>query len=89
MLTLSEETESLAQRLAEAQNLSVDAAVRGALEQQARSVGVTRPAESGRVSNEEIARRRAATEELQRQLDALPILDHRPWQEIADEINEL
>ena len=79
MLSLSEETESLAHRLAEAQHLSVDAAVRRALEQQARSVGVVRPAETGRVSDEEVAR----------QIDALPILDHRPWQEIADEINEL
>ena len=89
MLTLSEETENLAQQLAEAQNLSVDAAVRRALEQQARSVGVTRQTETGRVPDEEVARRRAAMEEITRQIDALPILDHRPWQEIADEINEL
>ena len=89
MLSLSEETESLAHRLAEAQHLSVDAAVRRALEQQARSVGVVRPAETGRVSDEEVARRRAAMEERTRQIDALPILDHRPCQEIADEINEL
>lgn len=89
MLTLSEETESLAQQLAEAQNLSVDAAVRRALEQQARSVGVTRTAESGRVPDEEVARRRAAMRELQAQIAALPILDPRPIQEIVDEINEL
>ncbi len=89
MLTLSEETETLAHRLADAQKLPVDTAVRRALEQQARSVGVAPPAESGRVSDEEVTRRRAAIEEITRQIDALPILDHRPWQEIADEINEL
>ena len=89
MLTLSEETEILAPRLADAQQLPVDTAVRRALEQQARSVGVERPAEGGRVTDEEMAQRRAAIRELQAKIAALPILDPRPIQEIVDEINEL
>ena len=89
MLTLSEETESLAQRLAQAENLPVDDIVRRALEQRARSAGVRHGTESGRVSDEEIARRLAFTRDIQAKIAALPTLDPMSPEEIMDEINEV
>lgn len=47
MLDLSQETEALARRLAAAQRLSVDEAIRQALEERARSAGLT-PADARR-----------------------------------------
>jgi hypothetical protein len=41
MLDLSQETEALARRLAAAQRLSIDEAIRQALEERARSTGLT------------------------------------------------
>ena len=87
MLALSEETETLARRLAEAQKLPVDLTIRRALEAQAQSAGV--PSGSGRLSDEEIAQRKAALRDLQAQIAALPILDPRSPEEIMDELNEL
>ena len=47
MLDLSQETEALARRLAAAQRLSIDEAIRQALEERARSAGLT-PADADR-----------------------------------------
>lgn len=89
MLALSEQTESLARQLAEMQKLSIDDTVRRALEKQAEAVNVVKPVASGAVTEAELAWRRAVIEDIQRQFDALPILDARPIQEIVDEVNEL
>ena len=88
MLALSEVTESLAHRVAAVQKLSVDAAVRHAPRQQALLAGVAKFAAAGRVCDEEIARRMAATRDIQDKIAALPILDPRPIEEIFDEVNE-
>jgi antitoxin VapB len=82
MLNLSRETETLAARLAEAQRLPVDVAVRQALEAQALTVGVppVRP------------RRRMTVEQmlaLGAEIAALPVLDTRTPNEIMDDINAL
>jgi len=84
MITLSRETEALAKRLAEAQHLSVDDAVKLALEKQAHELRVAampRP-----------ARRRMSVEAmlaLGDEIAAMPILDTRSPQEIMDDLNAL
>jgi antitoxin VapB len=82
MITLSRETEVLAERLAAARRVSVDEAVRQALEAFARAAGVS-PAQR---------RRRMTVEQMQAlgaEIAALPILDPRSPQEIMHDINEL
>ncbi|ULO23519.1 type II toxin-antitoxin system VapB family antitoxin [Methylocystis sp. SB2] len=82
MITLSRETEVLAERLAAARRVSVDEAVRQALEASARAAGVS----------PEQRRRRMTVEQMQAlgaEIAALPILDPRSPQEIMDDINEL
>ncbi len=89
MLELSEETEALARRLAEQRKTTVEDVVATALKRQVGSPRVTVSATPGRVSDEEIARRRAAIRDIQAQFAKLPVLDPRPIQEIVYEINEL
>jgi len=83
MIRLSEETETLAKRIAGAQRVSVDTAVRDALEQLAKSrhieIGATQP-ERRRMSIEEML---AVGDEIA----AMPLLDTRSPQEIMDDLN--
>jgi antitoxin VapB len=83
MINLSHETETLAKRLAEAQRLPVDEAIRRALEQQASATGLatktTRP-----------VRRRMSIEEMLAvgdEIAAMPLIDRRSPQEIMDDLN--
>jgi antitoxin VapB len=82
MLNLSHETETLAARLAEAQRLPVDVAVRQALEAQARVVGVPPVHQRRRMTVEQML-------ELGAEIAALPVLDTRSPNEIMDDINAL
>jgi antitoxin VapB len=83
MIRLSDETETLAKRIAGAQRVSVDTAVRHALEELAKSsridVGATWP-ERRRMSIEEML---AVGDEIA----AMPLLDTRSPQEIMDDLN--
>ena len=83
MIRLSDETETLAKRIAGAQRVSVDTAVRYALEELAKSrhidIGPTQP-----------ERRRMSIEEMLAvgdQIAAMPLLDTRSPQEIMDDLN--
>ena len=83
MIRLSDQTETLAKRIAGAQRVSVDTAVRDALEQLAKSkhidIGTTQP-----------ARRRMSIEEMLAvgdEIAAMPLLDTRSPQKIMDELN--
>jgi len=83
MLSLSQETEALAKRLAEAQNLSIEDAVRQALEERARVTGV---------SSKQSHRRRMSVEDmlaLGAEMAAMPLLDTRTPREIMDDLNAL
>jgi antitoxin VapB len=83
MIDLSHETETLAKRLADAQRLSVDAAIRRALERQATAAGITGDAMRP-------ARRRMSIEEMLAvgdEIAAMPLLDPRSPQEIMDDLN--
>ena len=90
MISLSQETEALAQRIAATQRLSVDATIQQALEAIARRAGITLDAQRPRDrSPEAVAARAARIDEIVRAVAALPVLDPRPTQEIIDELNEL
>ncbi len=92
MIQLSQETEALAQRLAAAQRLSPDDAIRQALEERARSVGLALapepPKPRGR-SAAEIAARWERLHSLAAEIAAMPVLDPRSTEEIVDDINAL
>ena len=83
MINLSQETEALAARLAAAQRLSVEEAIRQALEAQARAAGI----------QPEVRERRRMTVAqmcaLGAEIAALPILDARSPNEITDDLNAL
>lgn len=90
MISLSQETEALAQRIAATQRLSVDTTIQQALEAIARRAGITLDAQRPRdTSPEAVAARAARIDEIVRAVAALPVLDPRPTQEIIDELNEL
>lgn len=89
MLNLTEKTEALAERIAQAKQVGVEEVVRSALEAKARAEGLL--VEPGRpprdTSPEAIAARRARTEKLLAEFAALPVLDPRSPREIMDDLN--
>jgi antitoxin VapB len=90
MIQLSEETEALARRLAAAQRLSVEDAIRRALEERARAAGIVPQARRPRdASPEAVAARNARFDEMTRRIAAAPINDPRPMSEIVDDLNSL
>lgn len=88
MIDLSPETELLARRVAAAQHVTIDDAVREALEAIAHTVGVavSRPRDT---SPEPIAMRRERAARYVEEIAAMPILDKRPIQEIVDDLNDI
>jgi hypothetical protein len=90
MINLSQETEALAQRLAAAQRLSVEAAIRLALEEHARISGIAPQLQRPRdVSPEAVAARIARFDALAQRISVAPINDPRPVSEIVDDLNAL
>jgi antitoxin VapB len=90
MINLSQETEALARRLAEAQSVTIDDAIRQALEAQAHATGVVpEPGRPRDRSPEAVAARRARMDQMVREIAAMPILDRRSPNEIVDDINAL
>jgi antitoxin VapB len=90
MINLSQATEDLAKRLADAQHLSVEEAVRQAIEEKARATGIeSEPRWPKDVSPEAIEKRRASIERFVADITAMPVLDPRSPQEIMDDLNAL
>ena len=90
MITLPQETEALAERLAAAQRLPVEDAIRAALEAQARVAGVWQEPPMRRdQSPAAIARRKASIDRIVAEIAAMPILDPRSPNEIMDDLNAL
>lgn len=90
MIDLSQETETLARRVADARRVTVDTAVRQALEASAHGAGV--PLAQGRQrdpSAEFVAMRRERLGRIVAELAKLPVLDHRSPRDIMDDINAL
>ena len=90
MINLSQETEALAQRLAAAQRLSVEATIQQALEAHARASGIAPQAERPRdASPEAVAARIARFDAFAQRIAVAPIDDPRPVSEIVDDLNAL
>jgi antitoxin VapB len=90
MISLSRETEALAQRLAVAHNVSIDQAIRVAPEEKARAERIVpEPFRSREQTGEAIPARRAHTDKFVTDLAAMPILDPRSPDEIMDDLNAL
>jgi antitoxin VapB len=90
MIKLSQETEALAKRLAAAQRLSVEDAIRQALEEKAHAAAI--PMERPRPRDQSpaaIAARRARTDQFVAELAAMPVLDPRSPRDIMDDLDAL
>jgi antitoxin VapB len=84
MIDLSQETETLARRLADARHVTVDAAIREALEVSAHAAGIELARDA---SAQAVATRRERATRFVEELATLPVLDKRPLQEIVDDLN--
>ncbi len=82
MINLSEETEALALRLAAAQRLSVETAIREALLTQARAAGIEQKKSQRRMTVEQILAFGA-------EIASMPLLDPRSPTEIMDDLDPL
>lgn len=89
MISLSDETESLAHRLARARHVTVEEAVRQALEAHAHATGLSlKPGGPRDPSLNAAAERRARVDRIVGEITALPVLDARSAREITDDLNE-
>jgi antitoxin VapB len=86
MIDLSQETETLAQRLADARHVTVDAAVREALEVSAHAAGISLAVPRD-ASAQAVAARREHAARFVEDLTAMPVFDKRRLQEIVDDLN--
>ncbi len=88
MIDLSEDTEALAKRVAAVQHVSVDDAIRYALEERERLAAVL-PARRKQkdCSPEAIAARRIRMAQFADAIAAMPVLDPRPVAEIVNDLN--
>ena len=89
MISLSQEIEALALRLAQAKHLSVEDTIRMALEDRARAEGVAIEPQRRDQSAKAVMARRLRTDKLVETFAALPTLDPRSPREIMDDLNAL
>ena len=90
MIDISPETEALAQRLALAQGVPVEEAIRSALEDKISAGGLARKEGLRRdTTPEAVATRRERTNRFVAELARMPILDPRSLNEILDDLNAL
>ena len=90
MIHLPQETVALARRLAAAQGLSMEDAIKQAIEQSARDAGVVSETHKPRdQSPKAIAARNAGIDRLVKEIAKLPVLDPRSPREIMDDLNAL
>lgn len=88
LINLSQETEALAQRLAAAQSITIEDAIRQALEARARAAGVMPGLGQQRdQSPGAVSARRARIDEIVREIATMSILDRRSPREIMDDLN--
>ena len=88
MIHLSQDTLALARRLAAVRRVSLEDAVKLAIEQTAREAGVTsQPPKQRDQSPRAVAARKARLDEFADEIAKMPVLDHRSPREIMDEIN--
>ena len=87
MISLSQETEALARKVADARRVPVETAIRDALVAAAQGSAPVDPRRKRDASPEAVARRCASMRQIADELAAMPVLDNRPLQEIIDDIN--
>jgi len=88
MINLSQETEDLARRVAERQQLPVDEVIRQALEYRDRLTAILPGRRKPKdCSPEAIAARRVRMAQFADAIAAMPVLDQRPVAEIVDDLN--
>lgn len=83
MLQIAPDTEQLARKVAARLGRKPEDVIRAAIEREAKALGVT---------DEALARKRMTVEEMLamgRKVAAMPVLDPRSPQEIADDLNEI
>jgi antitoxin VapB len=90
MVQLSQESEALARRLAAAHGISVEEAVKQALEQSAREAGIAaHPHHPRDNSPKAVAARKARMDEIANDIAKMPVFDSRSPRELMDELNAL
>jgi antitoxin VapB len=90
VIHLSPQTEALARKLAATRGISMEDAIKRAIEQSAREAGVMGEPEQRRdLSPEAIEGRRARIDRIVEEIAALPVLDQRSPREIMDDLNAL
>jgi len=90
MVLLSQETEALARRLAVAQGISMEEAIKQALEHKAREAGIESPPQKRRdCSPKAVAARKARIDQAANDIAKMPVLDPRSPREIMDDLNAL
>jgi antitoxin VapB len=88
MIELSQETEALARRLAAAQGISIEEAIKEALEQKAREAGLAAgPGGQRDGSARAVAARKAGLDEIANDIARMPVLDARTPRDIMDDLN--
>jgi antitoxin VapB len=88
VIHLSQETLALARRLAAAHNISLEDAVKLAVENSAREAGVVPLVPKARdTSPRAVAARKAGIDAIVDSIAGLPVLDRRSAREIMDDIN--
>jgi antitoxin VapB len=90
MINLSRETVAFAERIAAAKGLTLEDAVRQALEAWARAENIaTAPLAPRDTSPAAVARRKASIDTIVAEIAGLPILDPRSPREIMDDLDSL
>jgi antitoxin VapB len=90
MIDLSQETEALARRVADARGVTVDAAIRHALEASAHAAGdLPEPGRPRDRTSEAVTKRRERVGRIVDEIAAMPVLDTRSPHEIMDDLNAL
>jgi antitoxin VapB len=90
VIHLSKQTEALARKLAATQGISMEDAIKRAIEQSARDAGVMAEPERRReLSAQAIAARKARIDRIAEEIAAMPVLDPRSPREITDDLNAL
>jgi hypothetical protein len=90
MINLSQETIALAQGLAAAEGISIEDAIKQAVEQRARETGVmVEPGWRRDLSAGAVAARKACMDRIVDEIAAMPVLDPRSSREIMDDLNAI
>jgi hypothetical protein len=89
MINLAPEVEAVAKRLAVVRGVSLEDAIRLALEETAQKSDAAAPRPPRDTSPEAVVARRQRTRKFVEELSAMPLLDTRSANEIADDLDAL